>query len=511
MNKSRYFKWAIISLAILAVLLWMAGLLSSNYIERKIIGRSFLGYHVDSADVSVNLFTLSAYATHAVVRSDDSSGTVLRIGKLKVGSVNPFALFSRKLSTRSIGIDGLDILYYPSSVEKTDSTKEDKAKDFELDIGNFTINLQRFLMFGKDSTRTDTVLYTSANFNYSGLVWSSGSGMAPEYKRIVLNVPYSRLAIMDSLYSLHVHNLEVDSRDSGIVISKVRLSTNYSRYEIGEVTGLQRDWLDISLTDLTIFPVDFNKVFSDTALVAGSLDIAKLDVQAFKDRRRVFPDKPDSKLPDAILRSFPIGLGLDSVIIRKGDVKYAERAEGSTSEGFITFNKLQAKIVNVGNRSQFLHAPTTMHASALFMNTSLLDAWFYFPNPAYAQVYKTRGTLHSMPMNKLNSILPQSAGAEIESGQLKSLNFNFVYNNDVSDGTLEFQYENLKLKLIDKGDKSDKNLLTAVVNIFVISKDNIKGDKNFKEGNIHTEREKKKAIFNFWWQSILSGFKSTML
>lgn len=109
-------------------------------------------------------------------------------------------------------------------------------------------------------------------------------------------------------------------------------------------------------------------------------------------------------------------------------------------------------------------------------------------------------------------MLIPAAFTQIESGWLQNLDFEFTYGNDQSEGIMNFEYENLKIHTLKKKNV-EKNPLQAVktfiANTFVIKTDNLQSDKNFRQGEIQFERNKKKSIFNYWWKSLLSGFKSS--
>lgn len=515
MKKNRLLKGVFISLALLIVLLWAGGLFLNNYIESRLLSQEIYGYKTDSVEVNVNLFKLSITLNNILLNAD-SSDSKLRIKKFRVGGLNPFKIFfNDEISTSNISIEGIDVFFQPSAHTKLQKKGTSKSKkDFKIFTQNLSVDVDSFVWLDSNSTASDTLLYVEARFSGTKLAWDQGSNdtaFPVTYHSLMLTVPYARLAVSDSLYYLDFFNLELNTEDSVISMQLVKLGTNYERYEIGNVTGLQRDWLDLSWDGINIYPVNFPKALSDTALIAGAVRIERFEARAFKDRRRTFPDKPDTKLPDALMRSIPVGLGIDSLVIQSGYVEYAERVEGSSAEGLVTFNNLKATLVNIGNKARYLKAPTRLTASAMFMDKAYLNASFDLPNPAFKKKYKVIGALHEMPLKSLNNILQQSAGAEVVTGNLERLDFNFIYNNDVSDGELAFQYTDLKVKLINKSDQSEKKILSAIVNRLVVPTNNIAANDDFKKGEIHFERDKKKSIFNFWWKSILSGIKSTML
>jgi hypothetical protein len=114
-----------------------------------------------------------------------------------------------------------------------------------------------------------------------------------------------------------------------------------------------------------------------------------------------------------------------------------------------------------------------------------------------------------MLLSALNPILKRNAGVAIEEGTLKKLSFNFQYDEETSNGELIFEYDGLKVSLIDRADQSKKGFQTFLTNTFILHKKNIKGSNSFRKGDISFERNKKRSLFNYWWKSLSSGLKST--
>lgn len=518
MNIKQWLKWIFFILTAIAVILWVGGMLLNTYLEKKLLVQEFRGYQVDSVKLKVNLFKMGVSFKNLHVSTKDSVATRLVIQEGRFSGINPFKLLENKIQVSHANIDGVDFIYQPPAQGSRKSDTSVSGKEMTWYIGNLSLQIKRILWFKPGgythSGRNDTLLYSEAFLKGSELKWNKKQktpGFPFSYKALYAKIPLARVAVSDSLYGLNIYNLELDTDNESIKIPLVKLVTRYERYEVGKLTGEQRDWLDLSFSGISIRQIEFNQMITDTSLIAEAMHIAYFKARAFKDRRLTFPDKPDTRLPDALLRSLPVGIAIDSVLIEKGDVEYAERTPGSTAEALVKFNQLQATWLNVGNRSQKIKAPTSLEASAMFMNEAYLKASFDLPNVAFDKSYKATGTLHAMPLTSINNILQQSAGAKVVKGELKRMDFNFVYNNNVSDGDLALQYKDLNIKLINKEDKSEKKLLTAVVNLLVVPADNLAGDKSFKKGEIHTERDKKRSIFNFWWKSLLSGIKSTFM
>jgi hypothetical protein len=72
-----------------------------------------------------------------------------------------------------------------------------------------------------------------------------------------------------------------------------------------------------------------------------------------------------------------------------------------------------------------------------------------------------------------------------------------------SSNQLVFQYENLKLKILDEK-KSVNKLKSSLANMFT-SKNNLPADRNYKTANYRSDRNIYRGPFNLIWQSTKEG------
>lgn len=243
----------------------------------------------------------------------------------------------------------------------------------------------------------------------------------------------------------------------------------------------------------------------------SQIEISKFTGFAFKDKRLPFPEKPNKNLPMELLDSLPFTLHVDSIKIEDTNIEYAERVKDSKEAGSVTFNNITAIIKNLSNIDSLITGPTTMHAIANVMNEATLTADFIFPNIKFSHLYSVKGDLESMDIASFNPILKQNAAVLVKSGKINDLSFDFIYNNEHSQGTLCFDYIDLKIDIIDKRDSRVKKTQTFLINNILLHKHNTRAKEPFREGNISFSRDKKRSIFNYWWKSIYSGIKSTAI
>jgi hypothetical protein len=100
----------------------------------------------------------------------------------------------------------------------------------------------------------------------------------------------------------------------------------------------------------------------------------------------------------------------------------------------------------------------------------------------------------------------------VTSGTLNKLTFNFDYTDHKATGTVLVNYEDLKVNTLTKEKEPEKNeVKTFVVNTILKNNKTKNTDKEKRMGVIDFERDRRRAIFHYWWRSVLTGIKSSMV
>jgi hypothetical protein len=116
-------------------------------------------------------------------------------------------------------------------------------------------------------------------------------------------------------------------------------------------------------------------------------------------------------------------------------------------------------------------------------------------------------------LTEFNRILIPSASAQISSGENEKIIMTIKANEDYSYGEMKFYYKDLKIALLDRETETPKGvgkvLGSFFANTFFVKSNNPK-NLRLRKGDVFFERDKKRAIFQYWTKSILSGMVSTI-
>ena len=123
------------------------------------------------------------------------------------------------------------------------------------------------------------------------------------------------------------------------------------------------------------------------------------------------------------------------------------------------------------------------------------------------------GEVKNFDLYLLNKILNPLVNLNIKSGYSKQMSFSFMANKDFAQGNMKFRYDNLKVQLLSQESNSTKGLgpgvKTLFANTFLIKRKNPRFVL-LRDGNIFTERDTSRAIFNYWGKALFSGVGSSI-
>lgn len=516
MKISQIALWAVIFLICIVILSLTSSSLISNKLEQQIPQFTFGTFKAKVQDVNVNIIT-GNISIHDAQLYDTLGPGLISLPEIKLKNIKVLKLLiNKEIALSKIVIDSAIInIYLDKDNQLIIPENKNKSSKYNLgEIGLFQINKASLTINKQDSIAVGSIYKTQIDLD----LWEIAANESKQYSYNSLNFDSLSFYLQDGLYqfgnklySIYYNTIGYNTHNSNLNIDQLLLKSNYSQYEIGKQTGTETDWLDFTIQDIVVENILLNNLLKDTALISSQIRIKNFTGFAFKDKRLPLGQKPDTKLPMELFNSLPLAFHIDSAVIEDANIEYSERAPNSQEAGVVTFNNLTAIIKNLSNIESLITAPTTMQARAKVMDKGTLAANFIFPNIKYPESYSAKGHLNSMSMEAFNPILKQNASVIIKSGEFKHLEFDFQYNNEQSKGELRFEYEGLKIALLDQSKSKVKTTKTFLANNILLNQDNLATEKSFRTGEISFNRNKKRSVFNFWWKSILSGIKSTAL
>ncbi|WPP51526.1 AsmA family protein [Catalinimonas niigatensis] len=324
---------------------------------------------------------------------------------------------------------------------------------------------------------------------------------------------YSR-SLDDGLYLLSADVIKIESAARKIGISGLKLQPQLSRSQFLKKFEYNKSLAHLYVDQIELNEVDFEEMLKKKNVIVGRVDVYEPTLEIFRDNQLPRDETKRPGLHQELLFNLDHLVNIHQLQIIDGLITYAERAEDAEKDGVITFEALNATGANLTNDPAAVKdsVVTMLDVTALVLGEGKLKTSFRFPLASKSLKFYINGTLDKMDLTKFNQILEPVAFVHIKEGVNQEMRFNFSGDREKSTGTMIFRYNNLSVQMIDreKGNTGfDEKLGSFIANAFVLKANNPKA-VFLRIGNISYQRDPSKAMFHYWWQSILSGVKSSI-
>ncbi len=333
-------------------------------------------------------------------------------------------------------------------------------------------------------------------------------------KKVKIKIAEARWTLPDSIYRLQIINMNLDAIAESLSFEKVQFIPLIGKYDIAKIKKHEDDWIRFSIQPLQIEQLDMNKLIYNGAVFCKKVLVKNLNLNDFRYKSGNIRTAK-KLLPVDQLRNAPIIINIDSLLIQNGRIEYAEQVPERNFPGTVFFNKVNAKISNITNYYNRLRLDSICKIviDGNLMGVSRMNINCIFNQTSLADSFKLIGSLAKIEMKFFNQFIFQTANAQLENGIIDQANFSFSGNDISATGSMTMLYHDLSLKLIsenDNGDLKKHRIGNVLMNAFVFVNENPK-DGETRTVKLYAERTGSKYIFNYFWQTLLSGIKSTVI
>ncbi|WP_155210152.1 hypothetical protein [Fulvivirga aurantia] len=417
------------------------------------------------------------------------------------------ALKNDQLIAENITIDGAEFTL------RSDSSQNRQGQQFELpfetvSVGHLDLNKSSFTVTSqrsKPALNLDHLdldihnLESNGNTSLSELL-SSNQSLSVQGKNFFYPVEASN-------YLLKVGDYAYDHELKAVRLSQIALEPQLDRLAYSTTLTYQKDWFDVSLEHLNVSDFDLEALLQTELVDLGIVELEGLRAEVFRDKHLPFDETQRRPLPQTMLKQLDLLLKIDTIKV-KGDITYSERPGSTQNIASVGFTNLDGRIINLATRDSLFRLPMYLQATGTLLGSGDFSAHVSFAMDDPKDAFKFRGRVGPMDLTTMTRLLRPIANIKIKSGVAKETHFVFDGNNELATGTMNLRYNKLNIAILDKDTKEirgfTQNLKTFFANTFVIRKSNPRL-LSFRDGTIFYERDKKRAIFNFWSKTILSG------
>lgn len=273
----------------------------------------------------------------------------------------------------------------------------------------------------------------------------------------------------------------------------------------------------VHLDTLTLNNFDFQLYNERHTFVSSSAELTDGGISVFGNPKQN-PATANTErfitFPNKALRMLPFPVRFDTVRVKNIDVGYQEFNKKTKRIGHIDFNHTRGFFYNITNDPAVLKKNNRCRVllKSRFMSQANIDVYFNFNLTDSLGSFYYRGTMGPMNMPAVNVASIPLASVAIKSGQLKRLSFDISANRNLSTGTVEVLYNNLKIQLLKADTAKEKMkhmpLATLFANALIIKHNNPDDDHTApRVSHVVYKRPFNYPFFKTLWNTLFMGIK----
>lgn len=387
------------------------------------------------------------------------------------------------INVRNVDIDNVQFKY----------SKFEEGKQSSIDLDKVTIKVHDVLV-------DETSLQDTTRFYYT--------------KMVDVHVPGFEYDLPDGFYKVKFNGLKINTRDQNLLLTDVDFRPKMDKNAFYKQKKQNVTMTVLKFDTLRVEQLNFQALIDNQQTIARKVQLKNGTVDLHADKR--YPKYPIIKIgesPHQKLLKLKKLLSLDTVVVDNVTVTYHEMSGKFFREGSISFNNASGILTNVTNDSSALAKDKYMRADlrAKIMNSGNLHAKFGFDMLSKTGLHTYSGTLGPMKATAFNRILAPLLNVEIASGNIKKVAFNMQGTDRKNWGEFRFDYDDLKISLLNKkdenGEQSSKKVVSYLINQLLINDSNPDNKGVYTVGKVNYTRVPEHTFFKTLWQSLLDGIK----
>jgi len=354
----------------------------------------------------------------------------------------------------------------------------------ENDSLSLLTSADKFLVGG---FRIDSMRKQPVKYEFSSISTGDVSFKAPKGQHVI--------TVQDAMYDEIKGELRLDSITVRPLLTKSAFAIHFKK----QVDRLSASSKSVVFKNITFW--DKNTMY----IRADRLDM-DFNLETYRDKTYPFARKKVFPMPNELLKMIGVKFNLDTVNLHDSFIAYEELTKKDRDPGRIFFKNFHLEAFNFTNDER--QGSNKIKINTQFMENGAIGVNFFMPFDT-SEKYTATGFVSPFDLSELNSIMKSAVLLEMKSGHLDTLNFGFQYDDRLSTGRVEFKFTDLKMTAYKSKNPDKVSLFKSIAINQLIRINDVKNA--FLVGKIYYERNPVKSIFSYWWKSLLSGLKSTML
>jgi hypothetical protein len=316
----------------------------------------------------------------------------------------------------------------------------------------------------------------------------------------------------DSNYTIQIQQFTASTAKGYAKVKGFRLIPRLGEMEFSRHFNVQKDRYTVVAEEMQFDNIDYRMLNTNRRLIASSLTLRKTDASIFLNR-----SMPDSlrdrgmNFPHLSLQRFALDAAVDTILIHDSRVNYSEYNPDSRRKGTVIFSKINGHILNVTNDSSSLSRNSKAEAklTALLMDRGRFNVNMQFDLASPTGAFNFKGDVGRMDADMFNAAIRPLSLIEIKSGLLDRMVFNGEGSTKGVKGALTCYYNNLKIALLERSEKTTwlkrRGIASIFANVLIIESENPSPGRPVRKVNFNYVRPQHSSFFNMIWKGMSSA------
>lgn len=391
------------------------------------------------------------------------------------------------------------------------------AKDIEF--SNLDIKYQIVRTADSLNNGTKEYVFNNANGNWKNFKLDSIDRTIDKYnvfkEDVTLQTSNVDFPLRNPDFKLKLGELKVKLSDSSIQIRNLTYMPVLNYHAFVSEKAFAPSYFKIRVQNTLLKGIQWNLLLSSKQFVTRRADVDGLWYYTYRDRKYPTDTTMEKPMLFGMLKALKTPFSIDSLNMSNSSIQMEEMKEEGLVPGTLSITRMSGNGQYITNIEEYTEKkrPLRLSFEAYLMDRARMKGNVRVPNLADNSPFTLAGSIDSFSLDVLNPYLENTANMSIRSGKVESGRFIIDGNDSIATGTMRLRYHNLKVNLMKaKRDSSldNRSLTSFLANTIIPTANPRKGRLILREGYVYAERNKKKSVFTFWVDAILSGIKSTL-
>lgn len=377
-------------------------------------------------------------------------------------------------------------------------------------VGSFAIHLDSsaFITAEQDTVSTLGDGIRAHGRNFTSVPGSEDASMAQRVEQLVVTSD-SVTAQLASGYGISLGHAALDQQRRTLDLGSVKAMPRAGSEAFSAGLQYETDVIEARMDTIAMSGFDLNASLSSGALSTSVVRLRNGAVVVLRDK--TLPDGPSVEVPllGELIRRFPDGAGVDTILVHGLDVLYREQADAARGYAEVPFGQIEATISGVrniqGNSSAFVidarcnaftDVPVSMTLRMMVQDTT--------------DRFELNAAIGTMPFASLNKVTGPLMDIRSPEGVIDTVIMHMDADVDHANGLVQLAYHDLKLSSGGRKRKETMNQLETLLLNTLVKKDN-RNSGGPRQGYFSFDRRRDRAIFNYMWSGLREGTKEILL